>query len=201
MKTKKKANQVKRYYSVTFNDSNETIINPKGCITEATPIILNEYEGKKGQEVMVAQYDLAKAKMNEYRINRDTTVTQEKALTKAELVKLYEEFVEETNKKHEEELNRYYRYQFAQNIKDNLQIPQQIVTHVDVLRMGKKLKKSDVLGAISKAYADEPRFKKPTFNEFMESLGEKPESHNAGSFVNYYRLSEAERAGLLTETN
>ena len=91
MKTKKKANQVKRYYSVTFNDNTETYVT-KGCVITATPIMLNEYEGKKGQETLVAQYDLATAKKCDYKEK------QEKALTKTELVKLYEEFIESLGK-------------------------------------------------------------------------------------------------------
>ena len=178
MKTKKKTNQVKRYYSVTFNDDNETIINPKGCITNATPIILNEYDGKKGQEVIVAQYDLTKAK-----INSDTPVTQEKALTKAELLQLYEEFKEKKREEFRERLNRYDR-ESLDRLKYKLGGFKYAYRDIISYKIKRKWVSVKELNQLMEEVEDErPTYTEPTFNEFMESLENKGESHGAGRVI------------------
>lgn len=94
----------------------------------------------------------------------------EKALTKAELVKLYEEFKERKKKEHANDVAIYERYMMF-CLKQKLSTKTVMWSYCFMLP--EKIKKEDFEKAYDEILDGKPTYTEPTFNEFMESLGEK----------------------------
>lgn len=148
-KKMKPSNVVYKRYSVTFNDNTETLATER-CTTSASPMILNEYEGPKGQEVLTNCYNIT-AKPAE----------QDENLTKEKLLKLYEEF---KNKKRAEHGERVTIYKCGMMEMLRYELIYWGSTSVD------KIKKEDFEKAYSDILANQPKYIEPTLDEFMTSM-------------------------------
>lgn len=85
-----------------------------------------------------------------------------KPLTKEQLVKLYEEFKEKRLKEHNEKLDRYYELGYA-DLRCTI-----MLENLHFWNWKKRLQ-----GLAKRLDRERPTYHEPTFNEFMESLGEK----------------------------
>lgn len=85
-----------------------------------------------------------------------------KALTKEQLVKLYEEFKEKDREEYLERLKENYEYSY-----DSL------CDFIDSGRLSFWNWKKEIKNAIKNLDSRRPTYTEPTFDEFMESLGEK----------------------------
>lgn len=93
-----------------------------------------------------------------------------KALTKEQLVKLYEEFKEKKKEEHEKRVVKYEQG-MMERLKDSLE--QWRGMCLGSREIPKWIKGKDFEKAYREIITDTPKYTEPTFNEFMESLGEK----------------------------
>lgn len=93
-------------------------------------------------------------------------------LTQAKLVKLYEEFKEKKRKEHEKRVVKYEQG-MMERLKDSLE--QWRGMCLGSREIPKWIKGEDFVMKYDKILDNKPTYTEPTFNEFMESLKEKPE--------------------------
>lgn len=158
------------YYSVVFEDGTETTVTGK-CKPKSRPTTLREFKGTKGSELESNHYSLVEVKGKVYTFNGNTPLTQPEALTKEQLVKLYEEYHATKWDEYNNRLNQW--------LKDkHFKLVSILLGNQTLLFTRGFIEKS-----IRESENNEPKWIEPTFNEFMESLKE-------GEYVTVCRFSE-----------